>query len=182
MDAESPAAARNSFDVDRVVEIARIIRIDRDDELLAQILATFEHLLARLSPEFVCASSRTSLGNSVGRWYFRMIDSMSTPGAELGPSTSMISPFGIDVARFPRFQPDDDFVAALRGLRERRLRRNLDVNVVDDARIVRHDVEKIFRLLQSSDDRVVRAFQDANHAAFRRDPGRSSRANSVHRG
>ena len=80
--------------------------------------------------------------------------------------------FRIDVARFPRFQTDDDFVAAVRSSGQRRLRRNLDVNVVDDAGIVRDDVEEIFRLLQGSDDRIVRAFEDADHAAFRRARGR----------
>jgi hypothetical protein len=43
----------------------------------------------------------------------------------------------------------------------------LHVNVVDDARIVRHDVEKILRLLQRADDRVVGALQNPNDAAFR---------------
>ena len=63
-------------------------------------------------------------------------------------------------------ETDDDLVAAVRSLRERRLRRNLDVNVVDDARIIRNDVEEVFRLLQSSDERIVGAFEDANHPAL----------------
>ena len=99
-----------------------------------------------------------------------MIESMSTPGAELGPRTSTISPFGIDVARLPRFQPNNHFVAALGHLLQWRLRRDLDVNVVDDARIIRHDIEEILRLLERADDRVVRALQDANDAAFRAIP------------
>ena len=35
-------------------------------------------------------------------------------------------------------------------------------------RIVRDDVKKISRLLQRSDDRIVRAFEDPNHPALRR--------------
>ena len=52
--------------------------------------------------------------------------------------------FRIDVARFPRLEADHHFVAAIWNLRQRRLWRDLDVNVVDDARIVRNDVEEVF--------------------------------------
>ena len=38
---------------------------------------------------------------------------------------------------------------------------------MNDARIVRHHVEKVFRLLERADDRVVRPFQNANDAPFR---------------
>ena len=37
---------------------------------------------------------------------------------------------------------------------------------MNEPRIVRHDVEKIPRLLQRPDNRVVRAFENANHASF----------------
>ena len=60
------------------------------------------------------ASSMTSRGNSVGRWYFRMIESMSTPGARARPEHLDDFAFGIDVARFPVLQADDDLIAALR--------------------------------------------------------------------
>ena len=95
-----------------------------------------------------------------------MIDSMSTPGAELGPSTSMISPSGLTWRDSHGSSRTTTLSPSSGRLRQRRLRWNLDVNVVDDARIVRHDVEEIFRLLQRADDRVVRAFENANHAAF----------------
>ena len=39
VDAEFPFATRQFLDIDRVIEIARVIGIDRDDELLAQIFA-----------------------------------------------------------------------------------------------------------------------------------------------
>ena len=43
--AQPPAAALDPFHIDRVVEIPRVIRIDRDDEFAAQIFAALEHLL-----------------------------------------------------------------------------------------------------------------------------------------
>ena len=52
------------------------------------------------------------------------------------------------------------------------MRRDLHVNVVDDARIVRDDVEEVLRLLQRSDNGVVRALQNADDAAF----GRTARS------
>ena len=95
-----------------------------------------------------------------------MIESMSTPGAELGPRTSMIWPSGLTWRDSHGSRRTTTLSPRLRCLRQRRLRRNLDVNVVDDARIVRDDVEEVFRLLQSPDDRIVRAFEDANHPAL----------------
>ena len=52
--AESPAAAGNSFDVDCVVEVPRVIRIDRDDEFVPKILTAFEHLLRHGFRNLVC--------------------------------------------------------------------------------------------------------------------------------
>ena len=43
----------------------------------------------------------------------------------------------------------------------------MDVDVVNDARIIRNDVEEIFRLLQSSDKGIVRTFENANHTTLR---------------
>ena len=74
--------------------------------------------------------------------------------------------FGIDVARFPRFQTNNDFVVTRRCFRQLCARRNLNVDIVHQSRIVRHDVIKIPRLLQCSDNGVARALEDANDAAF----------------
>jgi len=74
--------------------------------------------------------------------------------------------FGIDVARFPRFQTNNDFVVTRRCFRQLCVRRNLNVDIVHQSRIVRHDVIKIPRLLQCSDNRVARALEDADDAAF----------------
>ena len=43
VDTETPAAAGDSFDIDRVIEVAGIVGIDRDNELVAQIFASLEH-------------------------------------------------------------------------------------------------------------------------------------------
>ena len=165
MDTEAPAAAGEPFDVDRVIEIARIVRVDRDDELVAQILASLEH--------FFADGFRDSLRffEDVSRKFRRKMvlpdDGQHVhAGRGAGPKDFDDLALGIDMARFPRFETDDDLIAALRFSREQRLRWNLDVNVVDNARIIRNDVEKVFRLLQSSDDRIVRTFQDADHPSF----------------
>src|SRR4051812_27604420 len=92
--------------------------------------------------------------------------------------------FRIDVPRLPRLEPNDHLVAGsgcwsrralaavLRGLFSHRPEggpapRRLNINVVHDPRIVRHDVEEILRLLERTDDRVVCALENANDAAFR---------------
>src|SRR5437773_4431026 len=87
--------------------------------------------------------------------------------------------FGINVARFPRFQPNYDFIANLWGnfgSYERQASHgglvpwrtgNLPyVNVVHEARVIRHDVIKIPRTLESADNRIVSSFQNSNHAPF----------------
>src|SRR5215210_1473591 len=75
--------------------------------------------------------------------------------------------FRIDVARLPRFEPDYDFVAARRLLWQRGMGGDLNIDVVHDPRIVRHDVKKIPGLLQCADDGVMRALQDPDDASFR---------------
>ena len=70
------------------------------------------------------------------------------------------------MARFPRLQANDDLVAARRCFRQFRPRRDLNVNVVDEPRIVRHDIIKIGRVLQRSDDGIACTLENANHAPF----------------
>ncbi len=136
VDAELPAAAVQAFDVDRVVEIARVVRVDRDDELLAQIFAA------------IGQGTIDGLGN-----FLRFVEhgarelerQMILPddgkhvhaGRGAGPEDFDDFALGIDVARLPGFQPDDDFVAGAGAVDFL-----ADVNVVHDARIVRHDVER----------------------------------------
>src|SRR5205085_11531520 len=74
--------------------------------------------------------------------------------------------FWINVARLPILQANNDFIAERRGLRQLFTRRNLNINVVDETRIVRHNVMKVSRLLECPDDRVPRAFQNSNDPAF----------------
>ena len=93
------------------------------------------------------------------------MERMSTPRRAARPEQFDDFSFGIDVTRFPGLEPNHDFVA------DPRLtaidRRRLHINVVNDSRIVRHDVEEIARLLQGSDDRLVRTRQNPNNATFR---------------
>src|SRR5206468_2059122 len=87
--------------------------------------------------------------------------------------------FGINVARFPRLQTDYNLITILWrnfGSRERQVQyggfvpwriRNLPyVNIVQDARVIRYDVIKVPRALESADNRIVSSFQDSNHAPF----------------
>ena len=69
------------------------------------------------------------------------------------------------MARFPRLQPNDNFITESRCAARPAQWARLHVNVVDDARIVRHNVEKLSRLLQGADDRIVRSFEDTDDAA-----------------
>ena len=70
------------------------------------------------------------------------------------------------MARLPVLQANNDFVAACRDFRQFCLRRNLNVDVAHQPRIVRYDVIKISRVLQRSNNRVACALEDADHASL----------------
>src|SRR5438552_17892246 len=86
------------------------------------------------------------------------------PGCSAWPEQLDDFSFRIDVTRFPGLKPDHDFIV------DSRLtavdRRWLHINVVNEPWIVRHDIEEIARLLQGSDDRLVRAGQHPDDTAF----------------
>ena len=67
--------------------------------------------------------------------------------------------FGVDVARGPFGQFDDDLVADLG------VARGLGVHVVRHARVVGNDVVDVAALLQGADNRVAGPLQNANHLA-----------------
>ena len=165
MHAEPPAFVVDLFDIDGIVKIARVIRIDCDNELVAQILATIDHpLLDRLwnpisfiddafwkrSRQIVFPDDRQHVdaGRSCGS---KHLDDLA---------------FWIYMSRFPRLETNNDFIATRRRFRQFLAWRNLNVNIVDKSRIVRHHVIKITRMLQRSDDGVARTLENANHAPF----------------
>src|SRR6202043_2520801 len=105
---EAPAAIRNPFDPDRVIKVAGIAWDDRDDALVAQILALLEHLLAdrfRYSLRFLEDVSR-----KFGRKMVLPDDRQHVPaGRGTGPEDLDDLALRIDMARFPRFETDHDF-------------------------------------------------------------------------
>jgi hypothetical protein len=166
MDSEPPASTLNALDVDGVIEIPRVIRINCDDKLVSQVLAPGEHFLAHGLGDllrFIQDRPRKLRRKMILPNDRKHVHARRRARTEIFYDL----PFRIDVARFPSLQLDDDLVPAIWNPGQWRVRRDLDVNVVHDAGIVRHDVEEIFRLLERPDDRVVRPFQDANHPAFR---------------
>src|SRR4029077_2123426 len=73
--------------------------------------------------------------------------------------------FRIDMPRLPRLQSNHDLVASARS-RQLRAWRELNVNIVNKSWIIRDDVIKVPRVLKRAHDRIARAFQDSNDAAF----------------
>jgi hypothetical protein len=172
---EAPTAS-GLLNVNCVVEIARVIGIDGDDEFSAQIFASLE-----LSTINCLGNSLRLVQNIPGKFRWQMIfpddrqhvDPRSRSRAEHFDDFT----FGINVPRFPGFQANYNFIANLwRNLRscERQVRhggsglrqiRNLPhINVVHDARIIRDHIIKVPRTLESADNRIVSALQDSNHA------------------
>ena len=77
----------------------------------------------------------------------------------------MILPSGLTWRDLPRLQPHDDLVAEV-GLLGQHGLAEVDVDVVDEARVVGDDVVELLRLLQRADDGFIRALEDADHAAL----------------
>src|SRR5436190_6219147 len=162
--AEAPTAV-GLFNLNRVIEIACIIRIDRDDKVFAQDIASFE---------LPCIDSFRHLvrliQNIIRKFCRQMIfaDDREHVDARSGgrPEHFDDFPFRIDVPRFPGFQANHDFVANIRGCPWLLISLRMDIDVVHKPRIIGHDIVKVSRPLQCADDGIVSALQDSNDTSF----------------
>src|SRR3984893_7326197 len=167
VNSESPARLRrvDLVHMNGVVKIARVIRVDSDNEFFAQILTAFEH------PRIDGLGNPIRFIDNCARKFRRQIilpndrqyiDTWSGGRSEQFDNLA----FRINMPRFPRLQSNHDLIAALRSLRQLRARRELDVNIVNKTWIIRNDVIKVPRVMKRGHDRIPRAFQDSNDAAF----------------
>src|SRR6266852_2036994 len=163
--AQLPIFIVDLLDMNGVVKIARIIRIDRDDEFSSQIFAAFHsspldrfrNFTGLIDNVFWELSRKPAFSNDR-----QHVDAGRSGGSEHFDDLT----FWIDVTRFPRLEPDDYFVAHCSGGLCRSILYGPHINVVDEPRIIRDDVIKIARMLQRSDNRIARTFQNSNHAAL----------------
>ena len=159
VDPQLPLLRRDALQANRVVEILRVIGINRDDLMRAAIRAARhlieahfaadgarfgQHVLGKVQRQVVLAQHRKHVHAFLVRRAEHFDDFA----------------FGIRVARFPFAQLDHHFVAHVRGPADIARRRH--VNVVRHARIVGNDVEKLPAPLQRADDLRAPAFQDAD--------------------
>ena len=110
-----------------------------------------------------CASCSTRFGKCSGSLYWRMTESMSTPSASGGPSTSMISPSGFAWRDSHSRSSTTTLSPDLR--RPPGVARRRHVDVLGDARVVRDDVKELPAALQRADQLRPRPLQDAHHPA-----------------
>src|SRR5713101_3211144 len=163
--AEPPTFVVDLFNIDGIVKIARVIRIDCDNEFVAQIVATIDHpLLDRLrNPiRFIDDAFWKRRRQIVFPDDRQHVDA----GRSCGSKHLDDLAFWIYMSRFPRLETNNDFIATRRRFRQFLARWNLNVNIVDESRVVRHHVIKITRMLERSDDGVARTLENANHAPF----------------
>ena len=164
MHTEPPTAAGELLDLNCVVKIARIVRVNCDNELQTQILAADEHL-RRNSIRDLCSFLQNGL-RKLGR---QMIfpDDRQDVDSRRRARTKDLNYFAlrINVTRFPLLQPDDDLVAAAGSASVDGCW--LNINVVDQPRIVRHHIEEIPRVLQGADKLFLRSRQNPDDPSFR---------------
>ena len=153
------------LNLNRVVEIARVIRIDGDDKFFAQIFTSFE--LSRIDS---FGNPLRLIQNILRKFCAEVVfaDDRKHVDARRGCRSEYFDDFAfrIDVARFPRVQADHDFVADARRCSHALIAIWAHVDVVHKPRIIRDDVVKVSRPLQRAYDRIVSALQDSNHTPF----------------
>ena len=150
--------------MNRIVKIAGVVGVDCDNEFRTQILAADEH--CRANP------IRNLFGffqNGPRKFGRQMIfpDDREDVDARRRARTKDLDdfPLGINVTRFPLLQPDNDFVVAVGSASVDG--RWLDINIVDQPRIIGHHVEEIPRVLQGADELLLRSRQNPDDASFR---------------
>ena len=179
-----PLLRRNALQTNGVVEILRVVGINRDDLMTrgnprgppgraatnrrADGVRLVQHGLGKMQRQIVLAQHR----KHVHAFLVRRAEDFDDFA------------FGIRVARFPFAQLDHDLVADVRG--PAHVARLRHINVVRDARVIGNDVEKLPAALQRADDLRAPPFQNADHragvrlgASGRKPFGRTSRRTST---
>ncbi len=87
VDAELKASVGQHFEIDRIVEVARGSRVDRNRGALPEIVTAGEVCVPIAYPGSAAASASTSSGNAVGNPNFRMMTFVSTLGSSMNPMT-----------------------------------------------------------------------------------------------
>ena len=150
VDANQPTR-RRGFDIDRVVEILRVVGIDGENKMLAQILAPRGFLRIDLRCHALGLASHL-----VGKFHGQTVLANDREHVHSGlagrPEHLDQMPLGIHMGVLPRIELRHDLVADFRI--QRRLGRQ-NIEVACEPRIIRHDIEKLRRPLERSDDSVI---------------------------
>ena len=143
--AKPPAVLAGLFNIDRVIEITRVIRIDRDDKFFAQIFAVSKQAIVN-----GWANSVGFIDHGLGKFGRQMIApddrKKINPGRTGWPQHLNDLAFRVNVTRFPRIKPNHHFIVDPRrgsgGLRPPIFVRP-NINVMHKSRIVGDDVVKV---------------------------------------
>ena len=135
--AEKHAPVLGALDADRVVEVARVDRVDGEGEAVADVSAVglARERLLDVDAQRLGLARATSSGNSVRRPCSRMMISISMPGSPSRPTISSTKPCAEWLRDGIAGEPHDDDVAG------RRLADRVrgDEDVVADAAVGRRD-------------------------------------------
>ena len=162
VDGQMPSVPRG-FNRDRVVKVASVVRVDRDDQPSAAVLAS-----ARGGRRHRVAEDFRRLGHSLGEGAREIVfadDRLDVDAGPVGRSEDLDDfALGVDVPRGPFAQFDHDLVALVRAQRGRGFR---NVDVVDEMLVVRHDVPEAGGFLERAHRGGGAAFENADDPAPR---------------
>ena len=139
---EQPSVVAGLFDMNGVIEVARIIWIDGNNKCFPQIFPTLEFPRIDRLGNLICFVQdilRKFGGQMILPNDRQHIDAWRRGRPEHFDDVA----FRINVSRFPGLETNHDFVANDGDFGNRRTRRNVDIHVVDESRIVRHNVIEI---------------------------------------
>ena len=161
VDADTPTVG-NTLHIDGVVKVLRVIGVDGENKAVTQILA-----LGGISGVDLRGHALRLAQDIMGKFQWQPVlandrehvDARRTGRAEDFDEVSL----GVHMAGWPGVELCHHLVS---DLRQKWRGGRFDIQTLDESRIVRDDIEKIFRALECADNGFVGAGQDADDLAF----------------
>ena len=161
MDADTPTVG-NALHIDGVVKVLRVIRVDGENKAVTQILA-----LGGIGGVDLRGHALRLAQDIMGKFQWQPVlandgehvDARRTGRAEDFDEVSL----GVHMAGWPGVELCHHLVS---DLRQKWRGGRFDIQTLNESRIVRDNIEKVFRALECADDGFVGAGEDADDLAF----------------
>lgn len=152
------------IDRDGIVEVFSVIRVDCKSEMVTDIHSVFDSRFAYGSGDVICFLGDVD-------WELRLKFVFAKDGFEFGSGSvgasedfDNFSGWG-EVTIFPFVDADDDFILEGGFDKASVLFGRSDYDVLREGWVIGDDVIKVLRFLESTDDGIINAFENADYTA-----------------